>query len=126
MTAFHHSVAQLLFEIMRGRKDTETSIYLLTTRVQEPDNYYWRKLQQILQDLRRTIYIPLIVRPEILNVVKWWVDYLYSVCGDMRGHTGGTMSLGHGSEIILSKKPNINMWSRILFVRITLYQVYTV
>ena len=50
------------------------------------------------------IYIPVIFRNNSLNVIKWWVYDLYVVHGYMRGHTGGTMSLGHGSPIIMSKK----------------------
>ena len=65
--------------------------------MQEPDKDDWLKIRQILQYLRRTIHIQIILRPESLNVVKWWVGALYSINGDMRGHTRGTMSLGNGS-----------------------------
>ena len=29
--------------------------------------------------------------------VKWWIDASYVVHPDMRGHTGATMTMGHGS-----------------------------
>ena len=44
-------------------------------------------------------------------MLKWWVDASYAVHEDMRGHTGGTMSLGkdgRGLIIIISKKQNLN------------------
>ena len=52
--------------------------------------------------------MPLILRYESLNIIKWWVNEFYSVHGDMRGHTGATMSLGRGSVIIMSKNQKIN------------------
>ena len=44
-------------------------------------------------------------------MLKWWVDASYAVHEYMRGHTGGTMSLGkdgRGLIIIISKKQNLN------------------
>ena len=41
--------------------------------------------------------MPLILRSYRINVIKWWVDALYAVHGDIRGHNGATMSLGCGS-----------------------------
>ena len=35
--AFHHAVAQLLFTGIRCRKDAQTAIAFLTTRVRNPD-----------------------------------------------------------------------------------------
>ena len=55
VTAFHHSVAKLLFGTPRGRKYIQTSVAFLTKRVREPDEDYWRKLQRILQYLHETI-----------------------------------------------------------------------
>ena len=78
-TAFHHSLEQLLFVIPRGRKYIHIAVYLLTKGVHEPENDDWRELQQLLQYLCDTIYIPLILRAESLNVIKWWVDILYEV-----------------------------------------------
>ena len=118
-------MAQLLFGTLRERKDVHTSVALLTTRMNKMDEDDWRKLQRILQYICRTIYIQLILRPDSLNVVKWWVDSLYSVYGYIRGHTGANMYLGCGSEIIMAKKPNINTRSHILLGRTTLYQGYT-
>ena len=65
--------------------------------------------------------MPLILRADSLNLIKWWVDALYAVHGDMRGHNGATVSLGCGSEISMSKK-KINMRSRRFLGRNKLYQ----
>ena len=41
------------------------------------------------------------------GVMTWWVDASYAVHNDMKGHTGGTMSLGHGSIYSLSTKQKL-------------------
>ena len=70
---------QLLFVIPRGRKYIQIAVDLLTKGVHEPENDDWSELRQLLQYLWDTIYIPLILRAESLNVIKWWVDILYEV-----------------------------------------------
>ena len=106
--AFHHSVAQLLFSSMRCRKDTQTAVAFLTTRVRAPDEDDWKKLMQLLQYIRCTIRLPLILRADCINIIKWWVDASYAAHEDMRGHTGVSMSMGRGSIISMSKKQKIN------------------
>ena len=54
------------------------------------------------------MYMLLIFRADSLNVIKWWVDVLYAVHGDMRGHNGTSMSILCGSEISTLKKQKIN------------------
>ena len=48
-TAFHHSVEQLLFTTARIRKDIQTTVELLTTRVSIPEENDCQKLQQVIQ-----------------------------------------------------------------------------
>ena len=67
------------------------------------------------------IYIPIIFRDNSLNVIKWWLYDLYTVHGDMMGHTGGTMSLGHWLSTRTLKK-KINTQSCRFLGRMTLYQ----
>ena len=69
------------------------------------------KLRRLLGYLKRTIKSPLILRAYGVNVLKWWVDASYTAHDDMRGHTGGTMSMGKygcGSRISTPKKQKIN------------------
>jgi hypothetical protein len=47
--AFHHAVAQLLFSSIRTRKDIQTTITFLTTRVKLPDEDDWAKLKRLLK-----------------------------------------------------------------------------
>ena len=41
------------------------------------------------------------------GVMTWWVDASYAVHNNMKGHTGGTMSLGHGSIYSSSTKQKL-------------------
>ena len=81
--AFHHSVAQLLLTGIRCRKDAQTAIAFLTTRVIKPDEDDWKKLRRLLGYLKRTIKLPLILQAEGVNVLKWWVDASYVAHDDM-------------------------------------------
>ena len=57
------------------------------------------------------IKLPLILRADGVNVLKWSVDASYATHDDMQGHNGGTMSMGkdgRGSIISISKKQKLN------------------
>jgi hypothetical protein len=106
--AFHHTVAQLLCACPRAQKDLQTAIAFLTRRVRSPYEDDWEKLKRVLRYLKSTINIPLILRADNLNIIKWWVDASYACHGDCRGHTGAIMSLGKSSVSSMSKKQKIN------------------
>ncbi len=57
--AFHHTVAQLLFMATRARKDIQTAVAFLTTRVKSPDEDDWGKLKRVLKYLNGTKYLKL-------------------------------------------------------------------
>ena len=65
-----------------------------------------------MQYIRSTIYIPLIMMVDKINIVKCWVDASYEIHTDYRSHIGATISLGWVSVYIMSKRKNLN--SRIL------------
>jgi hypothetical protein len=39
----------------------------------------------------------LVLKADILNILKWWVDESFATYDDTRGHTGSTISLRKGS-----------------------------
>ena len=109
--AFHHTVMQLLFTGIQCRKDAHTAIALLTTRARKPDEDNWKKLRRLLGYLKRTIKLPPILRSDGVNAIKWWLDVLYAAHDDIRGHTGGTMSMGkdgRGPITSIPKKKKLN------------------
>jgi hypothetical protein len=85
------------------------TIAFLTMQVQKPDNDDWGNLWRLMPYSRGTINLPLILRADSLNVIKWWVDASFVTHDECRGHTGGTMYLGKGSIAGVSKKQKINM-----------------
>ena len=107
--AFHHAVPQLLFIGIQCRKDAQTAIAFLTTRMKKPDKDNWKKLRRFLGYLKQTIKLPLILRADIVKVMKWWVDTSYASHDDMRGKTGGTLSMGKdGRRSIINISNNIS------------------
>ncbi len=53
--AFHHTVYQLLFAASRARRNIQTAVSFLTTRVKDPDKDDWGKLVRVLKYLNGTL-----------------------------------------------------------------------
>jgi hypothetical protein len=107
-TSFHNLVAKTLFATKRARPDTCTAVAFLSTRVRGPDTDDWRKVVHLMQYLKTTKNLPLILKADGSGIVKWWVDGSFGVHPNMRGHTGGGMSLGTGFPITTSTKQKLN------------------
>jgi hypothetical protein len=58
--------------------------------------------------LRGTKSLPLILSASGTGVVKWYVDGSYGTHEDLRGHTGGGLTLGRGFPIVTSTKQKLN------------------
>jgi hypothetical protein len=105
---FHHNTAKLLFLCKRARPDIQTSIAFLCTRVKSPDEDDYKKLTRVMQYLRGTINLPLILEANSMNVIKWWVDASFAVHPDMKSHTGAMMTLGKGAIYGTSTRQKLN------------------
>jgi hypothetical protein len=105
---FHNIVAKILYATKRARPDTCTAIAFLTTRVREPDNDDWSKLTHLIKYLMGTKTLPLTLGADGSGVFKWWVDGSFGVHPNMRGHTGGGLSMGRGFPITSSTKQKLN------------------
>jgi hypothetical protein len=105
---FHSLVAKMLFATKRARPDTSTAISFLTTRVTDPDEDDWKKLAHLMKYLRGTKELPLILSANGGGMLKWWIDGSHGVHPNMRGHTGGGLSLGRGFPIATSTKQKLN------------------
>lgn len=106
--AFHNLVAKTLYTTKRARPDTCTAIAFLTTRVREPDVDDWKKLSHLMKYLRGTKELPLILSANGSGILKWYVDGSFGVHPNMRGHTGGGLSLGRGFPSVNSTKQKLN------------------
>lgn len=88
---FHSVVAKLLFIMKRARPDLESMISFLMTRVSKSDEDNWRKLKRCLGiEDKRTM------GAGNIKDLFVWVDASHAIHDDMKGHTGGVMSLGTG------------------------------
>ena len=105
---FHNLVAKTLYATKRARPDTCTSIAFLTTRVREPDKDDWAKLVHLMKYIRGTRKMPLILSANGSGILKWWVDASFAVHPNMRGHSGGGLSMGRGFPIVGSTKQKMN------------------
>ena len=100
-------MAQLLLTGIRFRRDTQTEIAFLKTRVSKPYEDDEKNLKSLPRYLKQTIKFPLILHSDGANVIKWWVEVSYADHDEMWGHTGGTMAMGkngRGLIISISKK----------------------
>ena len=55
--------------------------------------------------------LPLILSANGSGILKWWVDASFAVHPNMRGHSGGGLSLGRGFPIVSSTKQKLNTQS---------------
>jgi hypothetical protein len=105
---YHHNVAKLLFLCKRARPDVQTAVAFLCTRVKAPDVDDYKKLGRVMQYLRGSVYMPLTLEADDVNVIKWWADASFAVHPDMKSHTGGMMTLGKGAIYGTSTRQKIN------------------
>ena len=105
--AFHSLVAKSLFATKRARPDTGFLISFLTTRVRDSSKQDLKKLFQLFKYLRVTQDIPLILRADGSGILKWYVDASHRVPPNMRGHTGGGLTMGTGFPLSTSTKQKL-------------------
>jgi hypothetical protein len=109
---FHNVVAKTLHVTKRARPDACAQIVFLTARVREPDEDKWKKMVHLMQRVRGTRDLPLVLSANGSHILKWWVDASFAVHPDLRdGHAGGGLSLGRGFLVVSSTKQKLNNWS---------------
>ena len=91
--------------------DIQTAIGFLCTRVAEPKEDNWIKLKRVLQYLRGTLDMVLVLGADDLTDMKSWVDVSYGVHDDCRSHTGGALSWGWGIVNTKCQKQKLNVKS---------------
>ena len=94
---FYHVVEQLLFTSNRARRDIQTAVAFLTTRVKGPDEDDWEKLRRFIKYLNGTRNLELRLSINNIGSFKLYVDASYAIHGDCKGHTGALMMIGSGA-----------------------------
>ncbi len=90
--AFHHTTAQLLF-LSHVRRNIQTTIVFLTTRVKQPDKDNWGKLKRVLKYLNSTRSLRLTLFADSLSNICWYVDASHQTHNNCKGHTGSFLTL---------------------------------
>ena len=108
---FHHSTAQRLFISSRARRDLQTSVSFLTTRVKGPDTDDWGKLRRVMKYLNETRRLKLrlkICSIEDVIYLLWFIDASHCVHWDSRGHGGAVLMMGKGAMASYSNQIKVN------------------
>ena len=88
--------------------DIDIAVSFLCTIVSCRTDEDWEKLRRLLQYLQATLDLPRIIGANGLGMLQTWVDASYATHHDMRGHTGGSMSMGQGIIHGKSSRQKIN------------------
>ena len=99
---------KLLHISKHGRPDADTLVKYLTTHVTKSTNQDWYKLKRGLKWLNQTIDNERIIGAEVKGIIQQWIDASYGVHVDIRGQTGGMISMGRGTLINKSMKQKLN------------------
>ena len=94
---FHHLTMQLMYLSQRGRPNIRTAITFLSSHVSSPDQDDYMKLGKVIKYLESTLHLTLRLQVDESNLLQWWVDAAYATHPDMKGQTGATFTMGHGS-----------------------------
>jgi hypothetical protein len=94
---YAHMVMQLLYLSQSARPDVRTAVSFLCTRLQKPDKEDYKKVARAMKYLQATVDLPLTLSCDGYSTLGWWVHATYAVHPDMKGHTGGVFSMGHGA-----------------------------
>jgi hypothetical protein len=100
---FHTITAKTLWLSQRSRTDVQLAVGFCCTRIQEPTEHDWKKLNHLMQYLRATRFIPLIIMSDGINTVIY-IDGAHAVHSNCKGHSGLFLTQGKGAMINISKK----------------------
>jgi hypothetical protein len=110
--AFHNIAAKGIYVTKRARPDISLAIAFLTSRVKRPDIDNWHKLCHMVEYLRSTRDLPLILGANGTGDLSWYVDASFAVRPDMMGHIGGAMTImGRRFHLDKSTKHKLNTCS---------------
>ena len=87
-------LSKILFVAKRSRPDLQTAASFLSTRVRFPNISDLKKIMRLLKFIYVTLEEKLILSIDGLTLMTTWVDASYAMHDDMRGHTGGFITLG--------------------------------
>ena len=105
---FHHPVARLLFTSKRARPDIQVCVVFLCTRVKALTEQNYKKLGKVINYLKETVHLPLVVGADDNGRLTWNIDASFALHPNCKSHTGACLTLGHDSTLSISAKQKIN------------------
>ena len=105
---FHSILQKLLHVAKQARLDLQVAIGFLCTRARNPNKDDWRKLKYVLQYIHGTIDLKRILSIDSFIDMNILVDASHACHDNMRGQTGGCISMGYGVLQARSSKQNLN------------------
>jgi hypothetical protein len=96
--SFHSMIMMMLYVTKQARPDTAIAVAFLTTRVREPDVDDWQKLKHLIEYLKSTHDLPLVLGALNTGVLHWHVDASFATHPDMRDHTKEVLTMGTEEE----------------------------
>ncbi len=71
----------------------------------------WQKLKHLIEYLKSTCNLPLVLGALNTRVLHWHVDASFATHPDTRGHTGGVLTMGTGCPLVTSTMQKCNVCS---------------
>ena len=100
-------VCKLLYIALCGRPDILLAVVFLASRVSKATLQDQSKLKRLLEYLYGTYDLPLILGADDIQTMYTFVDASYAVHDDMKSHTGGVITFGHGRIACKSAKQKV-------------------
>ena len=94
----------MLFLSSRARRDIQTAVSFLTTRVKKPYEDNWGKLKRALKYLNGTKRLKLTLKIESMGVNKWFIDGSHNTHWESEGNDGARMVMGCGAISSYSRR----------------------
>ena len=105
---FHTFVMKAMFLCKRARPDINPVIGFLSSRVKEPNEGDWNKLQKTMGFLKGTVNDVLQLEADDTQTLSWYIDAAFAVHADMKSHTGAVFTMGKGALVSDSRKQRAN------------------
>jgi hypothetical protein len=104
---FHTLTAKLLYLAKRTRPDILLSVSYLTTKVIQPSQNDWVKLERVIKYLNGTQNLCIKLSTGVPTLIQAFCDASYGTHDDGKSHTGLVVSLGDGPISVSSTKQKI-------------------
>ena len=74
----------------------------------KPNEDDWKKLRMVIEYLKQTINLPLVLKVDKSKPDVWSIDAAYAVHSDCKSHSGASFTIGWSSFVSFSCKQKLN------------------